>query len=266
MYGNNIKEQPHATRVFPYILSKICDFFSFEQSRFSMNKLKDGTARIAMFKELNIANIFTMEASFCGADRGSLKDQHFSTESLMLAGRRLLEALIVYAKIEVVQNINEIRKKGKEEKPAEKEPDNKGGLPAYRQLSALALEKELSCNKKLISMTMGDEGGSSGSDSEPSADNLEEDEMAKIVPIKEPAKKKKEEKKPQPPPPPKKAPPPVQKKPQSPTAAARRAKEPSKSPTKRPTQGYYLFDRLSIKKKKPEMKDAATQTTPKSKE
>lgn len=45
-------------------------------------------------------------------------------------------------------------------------------------------------------MTMGDEGGSSGSDSEPSADNLEEDEMAKIVPIKEPAKKKKEDKKP----------------------------------------------------------------------
>ncbi len=35
----------------------------------------------------------------------------------------------------------------------------------------------------------GDEGGSSGSDSDPSEDNLEEDEMAKIVPIK--VKKKK---------------------------------------------------------------------------
>jgi uncharacterized protein YnzC (UPF0291/DUF896 family) len=111
----------------------------------------------------------------------------------MLAGRRLLEALIVYAKIEVVQNVNEIRKKGKEEV---KEKEEKPQQPAYRQLSALALEKELSTNKKLISMTMGDEGGSSGSDSEPSADNLEEDEMAKIVPIKEPSKKKKDEKKP----------------------------------------------------------------------
>lgn len=70
MYGNNIKEQPHATRVFPYIMSKLCDYFSFEQSRFSMSKSKDGTARIAMFKELNIPNIFTMEASFCGASRG----------------------------------------------------------------------------------------------------------------------------------------------------------------------------------------------------
>ena len=43
-------------------------------------------------------------------------------------------------------------------------------------------------------MTMGDEGNSSGSDSEPSADNLDEDEMAKVVPIKE--KKKEPAKKP----------------------------------------------------------------------
>ena len=48
-------------------------------------------------------------------------------------------------------------------------------------------------------MTMGDEAGSSGSDSEPSADNLDEDEMAKIFPKKEVKKiPKMEEKKPLP--------------------------------------------------------------------
>lgn len=86
MYGNNIKETPQATRVFPYILSKLLDYFSFEQSRFSCNKSKEGTARIAMFKELNIPNIFTMEASFCGADQGELKDSHFTTDAYMMAG------------------------------------------------------------------------------------------------------------------------------------------------------------------------------------
>ena len=30
MYGNEIKGRPTATRLFPYILSKMCDFFSFE--------------------------------------------------------------------------------------------------------------------------------------------------------------------------------------------------------------------------------------------
>lgn len=40
-------------------------------------------------------------------------------------------------------------------------------------------------NKKLIQMTMGrDDGVSSGSDSEPSADNLDEEEMASVIPIK----------------------------------------------------------------------------------
>ena len=47
----------------------------------------------------------------------------------------------------------------------------------------MEIEKELTNNKKLIIMTMGEEGGSSGSDSDPSADNLDEEEMAKIVPI-----------------------------------------------------------------------------------
>ena len=53
----------------------------------------------------------------------------------------------------------------------------------YKELNALDIEKELTNNKKLIMMTMGEEGGSSVSDSEPSADNLDEEEIAKIVPI-----------------------------------------------------------------------------------
>ena len=66
-----------------------------------MHRSKEATARISMWKELKIPAIYTMEASFCGADRGSLKDQHFTTEHLMVAGRKLLEALIVYCKIDV---------------------------------------------------------------------------------------------------------------------------------------------------------------------
>jgi len=54
-----------------------------------------------MWRELKIPNVFTMEASFSGADRGELKDTHFSTENFMLVGRRLLEALLIYCKIDV---------------------------------------------------------------------------------------------------------------------------------------------------------------------
>lgn len=47
------------------------------------------------------------------------------------------------------------------------------------------MAQELSKNKKLLALTTGrDDGESSGSDSEPSADNLEEEEMAQVLPIK----------------------------------------------------------------------------------
>jgi hypothetical protein len=66
-----------------------------------MHKSKEATARIAIFKEVKIPAIFTLEASFSGADKGHLKDHHFTTEHLMMMGRKVLEALIVYARINV---------------------------------------------------------------------------------------------------------------------------------------------------------------------
>ena len=101
MYGNNFDNRPHATRVFPFIMSKLLDYFSFESSRFSVHKSKEATQRVTLWRELKIANVFTMEASFCGADKGENKDKHFQPRHLMMAGQKLLEALIVYSKINV---------------------------------------------------------------------------------------------------------------------------------------------------------------------
>ena len=59
-------------------------------------------------------------------------------------------------------------------------------------MSLEGIQSELKENRDLIKMTegKGESGESSGSDSEPSEDNLEEEEIAKVVPIK--IKKKKE--------------------------------------------------------------------------
>ena len=70
MYGNNIAEKPAQTRLFPYILSKLCDYFSFEYSRFSIHKSKEATARVALWRDVKAPLIYTMEASFLGADKG----------------------------------------------------------------------------------------------------------------------------------------------------------------------------------------------------
>jgi len=64
MYGNVIADDPSATRMYPYIMSKLLDYFSFKDSKFSITKSKEKTARISLFRELKIPCIYTMEASF----------------------------------------------------------------------------------------------------------------------------------------------------------------------------------------------------------
>lgn len=168
----------------------------------------------------------------------------------MEAGQKLLEALLVYCKIDVSKYVKD------------KRPDAEG----YQLLNFKDLENELSSNKKLIDMTNGkDDGDDSGSDSEPSADNLDEEELSTVVPIQ----KKPEKKVVKPPPPkPKPVPPPVVKKvepPSSPLEKRRPVKEIVRPPQKKPMINP-PFDRLHLRKRKPDMKDAWTQTTPRSKD
>ena len=41
-------------------------YVSFEDSRFAVQKAKESTARIALWRELGIDNVFTLEGSFYG--------------------------------------------------------------------------------------------------------------------------------------------------------------------------------------------------------
>ena len=78
-YGN-VGENPLDYRIFPYILSRINPFFSYKSSRFSVNKSKISTARMAMWKELRIPTVYTIEASFYGP---SSEERNFTIEDLM---------------------------------------------------------------------------------------------------------------------------------------------------------------------------------------
>ena len=101
MYGNNIQTDWSGTRIFPFIIAKLLDYFSYNYSRFNYSWYKEATARISLFKELKIPNIFTMEASFLGADTGELNGKHFNTLHFEKAGMVLFEALIIYAGINI---------------------------------------------------------------------------------------------------------------------------------------------------------------------
>ena len=102
MYGCDIKGSPEDTRVFPLILSKISPLFDFSSSRFGVQKSKEATARVAVFKELKTCPlIYTMESTFSGMDLGPFSGLHISTEMLESMGRDLCRALLIQCNLQV---------------------------------------------------------------------------------------------------------------------------------------------------------------------
>ncbi|OMJ74656.1 hypothetical protein SteCoe_26367 [Stentor coeruleus] len=93
MYGC-IGKNRNREKIFPKLLEKISDVFSFNDCVFGLQKAKESTARIVIYKEFGIINSFTMEASFCGADFGKHADFHFNQEHLQQLGHDFCEGLL----------------------------------------------------------------------------------------------------------------------------------------------------------------------------
>ncbi|CAI2361225.1 unnamed protein product [Moneuplotes crassus] len=75
MYGCCIDNLEHNSskvndtiKLLPYMLSQKNKIFSFKDCTFAVEKEKENTARIALFKELEIINCYTLEASFYGSE------------------------------------------------------------------------------------------------------------------------------------------------------------------------------------------------------
>ncbi|XP_069077704.1 cytosolic carboxypeptidase 2 isoform X1 [Pleurodeles waltl] len=99
MYGCNNKHQPTQQlheRVFPLMLGKNApDQFSFQSCKFKVQKSKEGTGRIVMWK-MGIGNSYTMESTFGGSTLGSKKGVHFTTEDLKSMGHHFCDTLLDY--------------------------------------------------------------------------------------------------------------------------------------------------------------------------
>ena len=96
MYGCNTKA-PEECRIFPLLLSKISPMFEFKASKFGVQKSKEATARVAMFKELkNVPLIYTMESTFSGMTINDFAGQHVDIPLLEMMGRDLVRTLLVH--------------------------------------------------------------------------------------------------------------------------------------------------------------------------
>ena len=83
--------------MFPFILSKLNPYFNYDYSKFGVQKSKDATARISLYKELkNVPCIYTMESSFAGLDFGIHKGKHLTTQMLETLGRDLCRTILIH--------------------------------------------------------------------------------------------------------------------------------------------------------------------------
>lgn len=81
-------------RIFPRLLERVSDIFSFKDCVFGVQKSKEATARIVLYKEFSIINSYTMESSFCGSDFGKHADFHYSTEHLQEIGHNFCDSIL----------------------------------------------------------------------------------------------------------------------------------------------------------------------------
>ena len=104
-YGNSIESISTEFKLFPYILSKVNSYFSYKSSVFSVSRSKASAARIAMWKELHLPSVYTIEASFYGPS--SKVGEHFTLKNLMEMGRSICKGLIVFSLIKNPEDWND---------------------------------------------------------------------------------------------------------------------------------------------------------------
>jgi len=54
-------------------MDKLEPFFSFRNCSFVVEKSKEATARVVVWRELGVIRSYTMESTYCGADQGPNK-------------------------------------------------------------------------------------------------------------------------------------------------------------------------------------------------
>jgi hypothetical protein len=65
--NNETNQKP---KEFPLIMERIHDAYKYSNCCFAIQKDKEGTARITVWKDLKIDYVYTLESTFCGTEYG----------------------------------------------------------------------------------------------------------------------------------------------------------------------------------------------------
>jgi hypothetical protein len=97
-------------RVIPKLLSEKTSMFRFYSSKFRVEPSKKKTARVVLWREFNIINCFTLEASFYGYFNKNRVTKEFMPDKLEKMGKKLGLALYDYILIKEEDDRDKILK------------------------------------------------------------------------------------------------------------------------------------------------------------
>ncbi|XP_019887676.2 cytosolic carboxypeptidase 4 isoform X5 [Ooceraea biroi] len=86
-------DQPVQYLILPHLMQRTSPAFALPLCSFKVERNKESTARVAVWRQLGVSRSYTMESSFCGCDQGALAGLHFDTEHLKAIGRDFCQAL-----------------------------------------------------------------------------------------------------------------------------------------------------------------------------
>uniref|UniRef100_A0A8C6M7J0 Cytosolic carboxypeptidase 1 n=1 Tax=Nothobranchius furzeri TaxID=105023 RepID=A0A8C6M7J0_NOTFU len=119
MYGCSVKETVWQTnisasssdlqedlgyRTLPKILSQIAPAFSMGSSSFVVERSKESTARVVVWREIGVQRSYTMESTLCGCDQGKYKGLQIGTRELEEMGAQFCVALLRLKRLTGLRN------------------------------------------------------------------------------------------------------------------------------------------------------------------
>ncbi|KAH3841440.1 cytosolic carboxypeptidase 1-like [Dreissena polymorpha] len=91
--GNKLED--NGFRTLPRVLDSISPQFSLANCSFLVEKSKETTARVVVWRQIGVNRSYTMESTYCGIDReGKYKDQQITTHMLEEMGHQFCEGLL----------------------------------------------------------------------------------------------------------------------------------------------------------------------------
>ena len=179
----NYKDNKRTCKLFPYICSKLSKIISFQQCTFAMPKYKLSTERIALFNELNDEdndNIVALETSFFGINKsGEYAKIYYNSKLIKEVGRDVCMGMLsYYYKYENIRI----------------EADFFSNKENVKLLDVDMREFE---NEMISEINEDDEEidlNDEKSESEPSVDNLDKNEIMKLMPNNGKRRKRKKNK------------------------------------------------------------------------